>query len=73
MLAIMIAVFSHIEAEIDDVAGLNDILLAFEPELSRRLSAGMGTAYISSLYSLKASSNCRNEVGLYFSKLSSST
>ena len=36
-------------------------------------ASGAAPCYIFSLYSLKPSTNCRNEVGLYFSKLSSST
>ncbi len=34
---------------------------------------GVVPCYIFSLYSLKPSTNCRNDVGLYFLKLSSST
>ena len=37
------------------------------------LSSGAAPFYIFPLYSLKPSTNCRNEVGLYCSKLSSST
>src|SRR3989304_8072281 len=63
------------DAQLNPLININTFVVHISTRLTGATSGASGAApcYIFYLYSLKPSTNCRNEVGLYFSKLSSST
>src|SRR3990170_203642 len=63
------------DIQFNPLSNINTLVVHISTKLTGATLGASGGApcYIFSLYSLKPSTNCRNEVGLYFSKLSSST
>src|SRR3972149_6657164 len=63
------------DIQLNPLININTFVAHISTKLTGATSGTSGGApcYIFSLYSLKPATNCRNEVGLYFSKLSSST